>query len=65
MPDYKHIFLAFLELVVDADKQATFVDEDIYTLTFNDPQPDDPTVEEIIARAKEIAANPVLPEAPQ
>ena len=57
MPDYKHIVLAFLELVADAGKQATFVDEDITTLTFDDPQPDDPTVEQIVARAEQIAIN--------
>jgi hypothetical protein len=56
MPDYKHIFLAFLEFVADAGKQATFVNEDITTLVFDNPQPDDPTVEQIVARANEISA---------
>ena len=57
MPDYKHILLAFLELVADAGKQATFVNEDITTLVFDNPQPDDPTVEQIVARANEIVAS--------
>ena len=58
MPEYRHLLTAFIELVADAGKHARFVDEDIHTLTFDDPQPDDPTVEQIIARAEEIAANP-------
>ena len=56
MPDYQHIITAFIELVADAGKHATFVNEDIHTLTFDDPQPDDPTAEQIIARAEQIAA---------
>lgn len=56
MPDYKHIFAAFLELVADAGKQATFVNEDITTLVFDNPQSDDPSIEQIVARADAIAA---------
>jgi len=56
MPDYQHIVLAFLELVADAGKQATFVNEDITTLVFDNPQPDDPTIEQIVSRANEISA---------
>ena len=58
MPDYQHIVTAFIELVADAGKHATFTDEDLSTLTFTDPQPDDPTAEQIIARAEQIAAAP-------
>ena len=56
MPDYQHILNAFIELVADAGKHATFVDEDLSTLAYTDPQPDDPTAEQIIARAEQIAA---------
>jgi len=56
MPDYQHIVLAFLELVADAGKHATFVNEDITTLVFDNPQSDDPSIEQIVARADAIAA---------
>jgi hypothetical protein len=56
MPNYKYIVMAFLELVADAGKQATFVNEDISTLVYANPRPDDPTADQIIARAEQLAA---------
>lgn len=56
MPNYQYILAAFIELVADAGKQATFVNEDIMTLVFDNPQSDDPSIEQIVARANAIAA---------
>jgi len=56
MPNYQYILAAFIELVADAGKQATFVNEDIETLVFDNPQSDDPSIEQIVARANAIAA---------